>query len=305
MADIGTGGFLAVGNKAPWGLPDSCFRPSSQANATGLFSIPAFNLSSSNESLEGDGHKWNIEISLQANIPLNGSTDKSLSAAQKEEFTQFVSMSLNNVEKTEVEKVAGVNRVCGYIFSGLNINATADNQDDASKGGNCGFFSRQCREDLQSAVQQQATDCGSATVPDSCRDWLGLSPSGNQVLQVVSFEFNEKLLAGSRFFTFGFPPASENNETEYDTAVRNIWPVLFTWSHASGTSDNITMAASTLRCLRPSNVTSGSRDPNESSKGSNGDKGSSDHPGAAGTNSVPTLAATLLLTAFASCLIFL
>lgn len=185
MADIGTGGYLVVGNVAPWGLPDSSFRPSSQANATGSFSIPAFNLSSPKASLGGDGHNWNIDISLQANIPLNGSTDKSLSAAQKQEFTQFVSMSFNNVEKAEVSKIASENRMCGYIMLGLNSNSTTDNQDDATKGGNCDFFSQQCRGDIQTAAQQQSSDCGSITIPDSCHDWLGIS--GDEVFQMTSF----------------------------------------------------------------------------------------------------------------------
>lgn len=184
-ADIGTGGFAVVGDDAPWGLPHSSFRDFSKANATGLFTIPGFNLSSSNASLEGDGHNWNVEISFQANIPLNDSTDKSLSAAQKKEFTQFISMSLNNVDKTEISKIASENKMCGYLVFGLKSNATADNQDDASKGGRCDFFSQACQKDLQSAVEQSAGHCGSTTIPDSCSDWLG--PSGDQILQMTSF----------------------------------------------------------------------------------------------------------------------
>ncbi|KAK4060781.1 uncharacterized protein Triagg1_10624 [Trichoderma aggressivum f. europaeum] len=303
VADIGTGGYLVVGNGAPWSLPDSSFRPPSQANATGSFTIPAFNLSSSNASLQDDGHNWNIEISVQANIPLNGSTDTSLSGAEKNEFTQFVSMSFNNVEKTEVSKIAKENKMCGYIMLGLNSNATTDNQDDASKGGNCDFFSQQCQDDLQADAQRQSSDCGSLTIPDSCHDWLG--PSGNQIFQMTSFGLNEKLLTDNRFFTFGSAPASENNETEYDAAVRNIWPVLFTFSHTSNTPENITSVTSTLRCLRASNITSGSRDPEASNKGGDGDNGDDGHSNAAGPSSVPTLWLTVYLMAFTSGLAFL
>ncbi|PNP50085.1 hypothetical protein THARTR1_09217 [Trichoderma harzianum] len=283
VADIGTGGILSVGNDAPWGLPDSSLRPPSQANATGSFSVPAFNLSSSNASLQGDGRNWNIEIS-------------------KKEFTQVVSMSLNDVEKTEVSKIAKENRMCGYIMLGLNSNATKDNQDDATKGGNCDFLSQDCHEDLRSAAQQQS-DCDAITIPNSCHDWL--SPSGDEIFQMTSFEFNEKLLTGDRFFTFGLPPTSENNETEYDAAVRNIWPVLFTWSHTSSTPDNFTSTTSALRCLRASNITSGSRDPNPSNKGGNGDKGGDGHSNATGPNSVPTLWLTVFLMGFASGVTFL
>lgn len=115
-------------------------------------------------------------------------------------------------------------------------------------------------------------------------------------------EFTKNLLLGSRFFTIGLEPTSNNNETEYDTAIRNIWPVLFTWSHVSSTS-NVSEVA--LRCLRPNNITSGSRDPNALNKGGNGDGGNGDHPGTAGTYSLPNLGVTLLLVVSASWFMFL
>ncbi|KKP01712.1 hypothetical protein THAR02_06171 [Trichoderma harzianum] len=303
VADIGTGGYLLIGNDAPWGLPDSSFRPPSQANATGSFTIPGFNLSSSNPSVQGDGHNWNIEISVQANIPLNGSNDTSLSAAEKNEFTQFTSMSLSNVEKTEVSKIAKGNKMCGYVMLGLKANVIADNQDDATKGGKCDFLSQQCQRDLNAAAQGGFSDCSSGPLPDSCNDWLG--PSGDQVFQITSFVFNEKLITDGRFFTAASAPTSENNETEYDSAVRYIWPVILTWSHTSNTPDNMTTTTSALRCLRASNITSGSRDPNASNKGGNGDSGDDGHSNAAGLNSAPPFWLTLFLMGFASGLAFL
>ncbi|KAM0258704.1 hypothetical protein ACHAQJ_003713 [Trichoderma viride] len=297
MADVNTGGFAAVGNDAPYGLPDSSFRALSQANATGSFSIPAFNLSSPNPSVQGDGRSWNIEISLQANVPLGNSNDSSLDAAQEKEFTQFVSIGANNVDKTEIAKIASSNTLCAYIVFGLNSNATADNQNDASKGGKCDFFSQQCQNDFQSVVQGNGPKCGAVTIPDSCSDWFG--SSGPLDFQMVSFALNEKLLTDSRFFTYGTPPTSENNVTEYDAAVATIWPVLFTWTHASNKSDITSQTGSTLRCLRTSNITSGSRVPvNTTTKGGKGN-------GAAGTHSVPTLVVTLLLAGLASGLVFL
>ncbi|EHK47826.1 hypothetical protein TRIATDRAFT_44961, partial [Trichoderma atroviride IMI 206040] len=115
-------------------------------------------------------------------------------------------------------------------------------------------------------------------------------------------EFTTKLLTGSRIFTMGLEPTSSDNETEYDAVIRHIMPVLFTWSHVSNTI-NITVAA--LRCLGPSNVTCGSRDLDASNKTGNGDNGNGDHPGIAGTYSVPNLGATLLLEVSASCFMFL
>lgn len=185
VADIGTGGYLLIGNDAPFGLPDSSFRPLSQANATGSVTIPGFNLSSSNPSVQGDGHNWNIDISVQANIPLNGSNDTSLSAAEKNEFTQFISMSLSNVEKTEVSKIAKGNKMCGYVMLGLKDSVIADNQDDVTKGGKCDFLSQQCQRDLQATAQGGFSDCGSGPLPDSCNDWLG--PSGDRIFQMTSF----------------------------------------------------------------------------------------------------------------------
>jgi hypothetical protein len=97
-------------------------------------------------------------------------------------------------------------------------------------------------------------------------------------------------------------PTSSDSKTKYDAAIKNIWPVLFTWSHVSDTI-NVTTAA--LRCLRPSNVTSGGQDPDASNKTGNGDSGNGDHPGTAGTYSIPNLGATLLLAVSASSFMFL
>ncbi|KAL6884429.1 hypothetical protein GGI43DRAFT_433381 [Trichoderma evansii] len=301
-ADISTGRSYVIGDEAPFGLPDSSFRPISEANATGSFSIPVSNTSNPKGPLEFDGHFWDIEISLEANIPLNGSTDKSVNAAQKEQFTQFVSMSFNSVNKAEAANVTSMAKMCGNILFGLNSNATAANQDDARKGGNCDFLSQQCQKDLQAAAQNIASDCGSITVPKSCGDWFNPSSSEDEALGILStsFEFTEKLITDSRFFTMGLPPASNNNETEYDNAVRNIWPVLFTWSQGSGT---VNVTESALRCLRPNNITSGSRDPDASNQEGNGNSGKKGN-GTAGTYYMPPLGATLLLAVFTFYLMF-
>ncbi|KAL7917141.1 hypothetical protein ACQKWADRAFT_307463 [Trichoderma austrokoningii] len=304
-ANIDTGVSFVIGDEAPWGLPDSSFRPSSQANATGSSSIPAANTSNPKEPLEFDGKFWTIGISLQANIPLNGSTDKNLNAAEKNQFTQLVSMSLDNIDKGQAANLTVETTMCGHIMFGVKPNVTADNQDDAGKGGNCDFLSQQCQKDLQNAAIDGANECDSIAVPNSCAEWLGPSSSENEGSQMSSTyvqEFTKNLLLGSRFFTIGLEPTSNNNETEYDTAIRNIWPVLFTFSHVSSTA-NVSNAA--LRCLRPNNITNGSRDPDASNNGGNGDGGSGDHPGTAGTYSVPNLGATLLLAVSASYFMFL
>lgn len=67
----------------------------------------------------------------------------------------------------------------------------------------------------------------------------------------------------------------------------------------------MTTTTSALRCLRASNITSGSRDPNASNKGGNGDNGDDGHSNAAGLNSAPTFWLTLFLMGFASGLAFL
>ncbi|KAM0449612.1 hypothetical protein ACHAO4_007277 [Trichoderma viride] len=137
-ANIDAGGSFTIGDKAPWGLPDSSFRPSSQANATGSFRILALNTSNPKEPLNFDGKFWTVGISLQADIPLNGSTDKSLSAAEKKQFTQFVSMSISNVDKNEAANLTSDSTMCGHIMFSLRSNATADNQDDAVPEGLAG-----------------------------------------------------------------------------------------------------------------------------------------------------------------------
>lgn len=183
-----------LGDEAPFDLPKSSFRPSSEANATGSFSIPVSSISNPKGLLEFDGHSWDIEISLQANIPLNGSTDKDLSAGQKEQFTQFVSVGFNNVDKAEAANITSKTKMCGHMLFGINSNTTAANQDDARKDGNCDFLSQKCREDLQTAVQDSASGCGSATVPDSCGDWFNPSSPEDEVLGITSIPFGKLMV---------------------------------------------------------------------------------------------------------------
>lgn len=180
-----SGDFAAVGGNAPFGLPNSSFRDLSLANATGQVTIPGFNLSSPNPSTAGDGRDWTVEISLQANVPLNSSTDHSLNNAEKKEFTQLISMKLSNLDQNEIAKISSSNKMCGNIVFGLNLNATMDNQDDASKGGKCDFLSEQCQADLQSGAQRGGPDCGSMSIPESCNDWL--TGPGQPVTELVTF----------------------------------------------------------------------------------------------------------------------
>lgn len=187
--NVDTEGSFIIGDKAPFGLPDSSFRSSSQANATGSFSVPTFNTSNPNEPLNFEGKLWSIGISLQADIPLNGSTDKDLGAAEKRQFTQLVSVAFNNVDKNEAADLTRDTTMCGQIMFSLRSNATADNQDDAGKGGNCSFLSQQCQKDLQDFVKSGSTDCNSITVPNSCEEWFDLSSPGDEALQTNSISF--------------------------------------------------------------------------------------------------------------------
>lgn len=197
-ANIDADGSFTIGDNAPFGLPDSSFRPSSQANATGSFSILALNTSNPKEPLNFDGKLWTVGISLQADIPLNGSTDKNLSAAEKKQFTQFVSMSISNVDKNEAANLTSDSTMCGHIMFSLRSNATADNQDDAGKGGNCDFLSQQCQKDLQELVKSGSSDCNSIIVPNSCEEWLDPSSSGDGTSQMNSTSFGRSIALSHR-----------------------------------------------------------------------------------------------------------
>lgn len=182
-------GSYYIGDKAPFGLPDSSFRSSSQANATGSFSIPAFNNFNPQDPLEFDGKFWSVGISLQADIPLSESTDKDLSAAGKMQFTQFVSVAFNNIDENEAADMTSDKTMCGHIMFSLRPNVTADNQDDAGKGGNCGFLSQQCQKDLQDFIKDDSSGCNSITVPNSCEEWFDSSSPGDEGLQMSSVSF--------------------------------------------------------------------------------------------------------------------
>ncbi|KAM0517106.1 hypothetical protein ACHAPE_005218 [Trichoderma viride] len=193
--NIDAEGSFTIGDKAPFGLPDSSFRPSSQANATGSFSVPALNTSNPKQPLLFEGKFWTVEISLQANIPLNGSTGKNLSAAEKKQFTQFVSMGFSNVDKNEAANLTSDSTMCGHIMFSLRSNVTADNQDDAGKGGNCNFLSQQCQKDLRDSVKNGSSDCNSIIVPNSCEEWLDPSSSGDGASQMSSTSFGRSIAA--------------------------------------------------------------------------------------------------------------
>jgi hypothetical protein len=192
-ANIDTGGSYTIGENAPWGLPESIFRPLSQANATGSFNIPASNTSDPREPLAFTGQFWTIGISLQADIPLNESTDRNLNATEKQQFTQLVSMSLDNIDKSQAANLTEKTRMCGHVIFSLRSNETANNQDDAGKGGNCDFLSQQCQKDLEAAASDVADDCDSIVVPNSCGEWLDPS-SGNEVSQKNSTSFGRLML---------------------------------------------------------------------------------------------------------------
>lgn len=189
---------FTIGEKAPFGLPDSSFRPSSQANATGSFSVPALNTSHPKQPLSFEGRFWAVEISLQADIPLNGSSDKNLSAAEKKQFTQLVSMGFSNIDKKEAANLTSDSTMCGHVMFGLRSNATADNQDDAGKGGNCDFLSQQCQKDLRDSVKNGSSDCNSIIVPNSCEEWLDPSSSGDGASQMDSTSFGRLIALSYR-----------------------------------------------------------------------------------------------------------
>lgn len=67
----------------------------------------------------------------------------------------------------------------------------------------------------------------------------------------------EKILGPNRFFSFGSQPTAPDNDTEYDIAITNIWPVLFSWHHES---DSGTSSTASLRCFRTDRVAYDSRE---------------------------------------------
>ena len=84
----------------------------------------------------------------------------------------------------------------------------------------------------------------------------------------------KSILGMNRFFSFGSSPTSRGNDTAYDQAVTNIWPMITSWHHATGSGSG--QSSASVRCLRAEQITDQSRqpdgvpnrDPNHASKGS-------------------------------------
>jgi hypothetical protein len=111
-------------------------------------------------------------------------------------------------------------------------------------------------------------------------------------------ELSKEVLGRNRFFALGSQPTGFQNDTEYDIAVTNVWPILFVWDHQQGSSGQHDTIAD-LRCLRANQVMSGSRTPssvpsrgdaveqkNNPSGGSGGNGGSSGPSGPQGSGAV-------------------
>lgn len=102
-------------------------------------------------------------------------------------------MSLSKVDKDQATNLTVETTMCGHIMFSVKPNATADSQDDASKGGNCDFLSPQCQKDLQNAAKDGANECDSIVVPNSCAEWLGPTSSETETSQMSSTPLSKSM----------------------------------------------------------------------------------------------------------------
>lgn len=261
----GRGDNVVVGSTPPWGIPATDFQQAiSQSNATGLFTVPGFNLASTGSMKKTQD--WTVHLSVRADVSLS----KAKGDADKSKVSHLTSMSIDAPDNGVIVNKKKENSLCANILFGLNDKGTEAGQDDAEDDdGECAFLSKECRDDLESAAKD-ADGCADISIPSSCEDWISTSagmksfgmwfpyPSSSKNPSLTQpVEMTPKILGANRFFSFGSEPVKANDETEYAIAVTNIWPVLFSWHHSGSGS------SASLRCMRADKIAVDSDEPKD------------------------------------------
>lgn len=170
----GKGENAVVGDNGPWGLSKDVLQQAiGQPNATGLLTIPGYNLSTPGPMKKTAD--WTVYVSVRGDVSLEESawsnvTDKA------DKVTQVTSFRIDAPDPGIIMNKRGANTLCAAIAFGLNDNGTRKGQDDADDhDGECAFISKECRDDLAEGAKKAGSGCGDVPVPSSCSDWFSSS----------------------------------------------------------------------------------------------------------------------------------
>lgn len=170
----GKGEDVRVGDGAPWGIPTDVFQQAvSQPNATGLFTIPGYDLSSPADKSMEKTREWTINISVRGDVPLDEASVDSPDGEDKEDLaTTVTSFRISAPDAGVINEKKDVNTFCAAVGFGFNSPTTRKGQSDAEEDGECGFLSQECRDGLVEASRDAGSSCDKVDVPVACEDYF-------------------------------------------------------------------------------------------------------------------------------------
>ncbi|KAK6073952.1 hypothetical protein SCUP515_06617 [Seiridium cupressi] len=248
-----------------------------QPNATGNFSITGFDISKVFPSAQVDG--WELSVNVTSSIPdsqvlnpINTSGKVFTGTSLYLKAPDSVVAGITSADSTDaIDETTW--KICVTVMTAgpVEDTSTADN-------GTCSSLSSQCITDFQNAYADEFAeeqDCYKLpATPSSCGDSLdqanmttqrmSLSRSYTSLSSLTILrrtEFPLAYLNGTEIFVTASDVHGSGDNTAFDSAVKQVWPVLtvWGWNNRANVSDD-TKPTVQLTCARANNVQSGSGD---------------------------------------------
>ncbi|KAK9419099.1 hypothetical protein SUNI508_01076 [Seiridium unicorne] len=228
-----------------------------QPNATGNFSITGFDISKAFPSAQVDG--WELSVNVTSSIPDSQVLNPTNTSGKVFTGTSLYLKAPDSVVAgiTSADSTDAIDettwKICVTVMTGgpVEDTSTADN-------GTCSSLSSQCITDFQNAYADEFAkeqDCYKLpATPSSCGDSLD---QANMTTQ----QFPLTYLNGTEIFVTASDVHDSGDNTAFDSAVKQVWPVLtvWGWNNRANVSDD-TKPTVQLTCARANNVQSGSGD---------------------------------------------
>ncbi|KAI6081974.1 hypothetical protein F4821DRAFT_248099 [Hypoxylon rubiginosum] len=223
-----------------------------QPNATGSIPVTGFDISQRWPSQEVDG--WTLSLNVSSDVPGSQSINSNSSTAGSFTGTSIFLKAPENIQGAFANQTA-LDETTWKIC--VNVIPNGPQEDDsAADNGTCGFLSSQCITDLQQAYAEKfsgSQDCYSPpSTPSSCGSTVDTNNFQVQQLPLTSVNGTEVFVTASESHEVG-------DETAWNNATRQVWPVLTIWgwnTRAKAPEDSSPQVQ--LSCLRASTVDPGS-----------------------------------------------
>lgn len=248
-----TGGILVTGNAVQFDR-ETWERELAQPNATGSSSVTGFDLSQRWPSQQVDG--WTLSLNVSRDIPDSQTLNPTNGTGRAFTGTSIFLRAPNTIQESFSDQAALDNttwKICVAVIPNGPL-------DDSSEDGTCSFLSSQCITDLQQAYADKFSrnqDCYGTppSTPSSCGSLVNTANFGVQQFPLSSVNGTEVFVTASDGHDAG-------NETAWDNATRQVWPVLTTWGwNVRANAPNDSSPQVQLSCIRANNIEPGSEPP--------------------------------------------